>query len=149
MNRIVLVVLTVLFPALFVGHAQAAAAGDKEAGLAAVYSDKLNGHITASGHIYNRSKLTAAHKTLPFGTKVKVTNERNQRSVVLLINDRGPVQQDRILDISPAAAKQLHMSRFTMRKVSMEVIALGSGRRSHHHDRHHHRGHRHHHHKHA
>jgi rare lipoprotein A len=108
--------------------AQAPAASEKETGMAAVYSDALNGHVTASGQVYDKSKLTAAHKTLPFGTKIKVTNPKNNRSVVLRVNDRGPVQAGRMLDISPAAAARLRISPNVMREVTLEVIALGNGK---------------------
>jgi rare lipoprotein A len=100
--------------------APAGAAG-VENGLAAVYSDKLHGRKTASGQVYDRNKLTTAHKTLPFGTKVKVTNVKNDKSVVLLVNDRGPTQAGRVLDISPAAAKALGISARGMAEVRVEV----------------------------
>jgi len=106
-----------------VAHAPAkASAAGTETGLAAVYSDRLNGRKTASGKRYHRNALTAAHKTLPFGTRVKVTNAKNGKSVELLINDRGPRQSGRVLDISPAAAKALGFSRHGMAEVSVEVI---------------------------
>ena len=60
----------------------AQSAGDKQTGLAAVYTDALDGHVTASGQLYDKAKLTAAHQTLPYGTKIKVTNPKNSRSVV-------------------------------------------------------------------
>ncbi len=100
--------------------APASAAG-VETGLAAVYSDKLHGRKTASGQVYDRNKLTTAHKTLPFGTKVKVTNVKNDKSVVLLVNDRGPTQAGRVLDVSPAAAKALGISARGMAEVRVEV----------------------------
>jgi rare lipoprotein A len=100
----------------------AAASGGEELGLAAVYNDKLNGRKTASGQRYNRNLLTAAHKTLPFGTMVRVTNVKNKKSVVLRINDRGPFQQGRILDISPRAAKALGINRLGMGEVSAVVV---------------------------
>jgi rare lipoprotein A len=93
-----------------------------ETGLAAVYSDKLQGRKTANGQRYDRNKLTAAHKTLPFGSMVKVTNTTNKKSVVLRINDRGPMQPDRILDISPRAAKALGISKFGMANVEAVVV---------------------------
>lgn len=96
-------------------------AGEVETGLAAVYSDKLHGRKTASGEIYDRNKLTTAHKTLPFGTKVKVTNVKNSKSVVLRVNDRGPTQAGRVVDISPAAAKALGFSTKAMAEVRVEV----------------------------
>ena len=94
-----------------------------ESGLAAVYSDRLQGKKTASGERYDRNALTAAHKTLPFGTQVKVTNTSNQKEVTVRINDRGPTQAGRILDISPRAAKVLGISPKGMAEVSAVVVA--------------------------
>ena len=74
------------------GTTAARAVGDEETGLAAVYTDALDGHVTASGQLYDKTKFTAAHKTLPCGTTIKVTNPKNNRSVVLRVNDRGPVR---------------------------------------------------------
>ena len=102
--------------------------GGKETGLAAVYTDLLDGHVTASGQRYDKTQLTAAHKTLPYGTKVKVTNLRDNRSVVLTINDRGPVQAGRILDVSAAAADRLGFSSKVMREVTLEIVEVGSGK---------------------
>jgi rare lipoprotein A len=97
------------------------AAAGAETGLAAVYSDRLNGRKTASGERYNRNHLTAAHKTLPFGSLVKVTNVKNQKSVTVRINDRGPTQAGRILDLSPAAAAKIGIHRLGMAEVSAQV----------------------------
>jgi rare lipoprotein A len=108
-------------PAAPAPAAAPAAASGVETGLAAVYSDKLNGRKTASGEIYDRNKLTTAHKTLPFGTKVKITNVKNDKSVVLRVNDRGPTQAGRVVDISPAAAKALGISTKGMAEVRVEV----------------------------
>ena len=99
-----------------------AVSGGRETGLAAVYSDKLHGKKTASGEVYDRNALTAAHKTLPFGTRVKVTNDKNKKSVTLRINDRGPTQAGRILDISPKAAKALGIKPTAMAEVTAEVV---------------------------
>ncbi len=74
---------------------------------ASYYHDKFNGRKTASGEIFSNSKLTAAHRTLPFGTKVKVTNLRNGESVVVVINDRGPFVGKRALDLSKAAFDEI------------------------------------------
>jgi len=109
-------------------RAQTPGTSEKETGLAAVYSNALHGHRTASGQVYDRRKLTAAHKTLPFGTVVRVTNVQNGKTVDLRINDRGPKQAARVLDISPAAAAALGFSRRVMREVTVEVIELGSGK---------------------
>ena len=109
-------------PSPAVPAAAPAPAVGAETGLAAVYSDKLNGRKTASGERYDRNALTAAHKTLPFGTRVKVTHSKNQKSVTVRINDRGPLQAGRILDLSPAAAKVLGIGAKGMGNVSAEVV---------------------------
>ena len=101
--------------------------GYKETGLAAIYADAHDGHVTASGEVYDKAKLTTAHKTLPFGTKVKVTNPKNDKSVILLVNDRGPVQGARILDISSAAASRLGFGDRGVHEVTLEVVEVGSG----------------------
>jgi rare lipoprotein A len=77
-----------------------------QAGIASVYSYE-SGSRTASGQKLNHEALTAAHRTLPFGSKVKVTNNRNGRTVVVTINDRGPFVRGRVIDVSPAAAQEL------------------------------------------
>ena len=78
-----------------------------ESGVASVYA--YEGEKTASGERANPRALTAAHRTLPFGTRVKVTNKRNGRTVMVRINDRGPFKRGRIIDLTPAAAQQLGM----------------------------------------
>jgi rare lipoprotein A len=98
------------------------AVGETQTGLAAVYSHRLSGHRTASGQRYNPKALTAAHQTLPFGTKVKVTNVKNGKSVVLRINDRGPTQPNRILDVSAAAAHALGFGKHGLVEVKLEVV---------------------------
>jgi rare lipoprotein A len=94
----------------------------EETGLAAVYSDKLAGHLTASGKKYDPHKLTAAHKTLPFGTKVKVTNVKNGKSTEVTITDRGPREPNRVLDISPRAARALGIRKNAMAEVRLAVV---------------------------
>ncbi|QEE46146.1 septal ring lytic transglycosylase RlpA family protein [Rhizobium sp. WL3] len=78
---------------------------------------------TASGERMNPAKMTAAHKTLPFGTKVKVTNSRSGKSVVVRINDRGPFIRGRVLDLSKAAAQNIGMIRSGHAKVCYEIIS--------------------------
>ena len=80
-----------------------------QAGIASVYSHE-SGSATANGGKLNREALTAAHRTLPFGSKVTITNKSNGRSVVVTINDRGPFVRGRIIDVSPAAARSLGFS---------------------------------------
>src|SRR5215471_7906955 len=80
-----------------------------QTGKASYYADKFNGRKTANGETFQNSKLTAAHKTLPFGTKVKVINLDNGKSVKVRINDRGPFVSGRIIDLSKKAAKKIGM----------------------------------------
>jgi rare lipoprotein A len=93
-----------------------------EHGIASFYSTKI-GTKTASGVPLCDKKLTAAHKTLPFGTKVLVTRERNGKSVEVTITDRGPFIKGRVIDLSVAAAKKLNMTQDGIAKVKVEVIA--------------------------
>jgi rare lipoprotein A len=92
-------------------------------GKATWYSDKLDGRTTASGAKYDKHKLTAAHLTLPFGTKVKVTNLSNGKSVVVTINDRGPFgKKERIIDLSRAAAEKIGMIEAGVVDVTVEIL---------------------------
>ncbi len=81
----------------------------REVGEASYYAREAHGKTTASGEKFNMNAYTAAHKTLPFGTKVRVTNLTNNKSVVVRINDRGPFVAGRIIDLSYAAAKKIKM----------------------------------------
>lgn len=94
-----------------------------ETGKASYYALEFKGRRTASGEIYDPTKLTAAHPTLPFGTTVRVTNIYNQESVVVRINDRGPHVKSRIIDLSYAAAEKLDMIRSGIAQVTVEVVA--------------------------
>lgn len=89
------------------------------------YGAKFHGKRTASGSIYNMNALTAAHKTLPFGTKVEVTNQKTNQSVVVEITDRGPFIRGRNLDLSKAAANQINCQLCT---TSMKVLSYGDGK---------------------
>lgn len=82
-----------------------------QSGKASYYADKFEGRKTASGKIFQQNKLTAAHKTLPFGTKVKVKNLKNGKKVKVTINDRGPFIEGRIIDLSKKAARKINMTR--------------------------------------
>ena len=93
-----------------------------EKGEASWYGKKFHGRTTASGEIYNMHKLTAAHRTLPFGTIVEVTHLENGRKVVVRINDRGPSIRKRIIDLSYAAAKKIDMIVQGIARVRIEVI---------------------------
>ena len=91
-------------------------------GVAAVYADMLQGRKTASGKPFTQQGLTAAHRSLPLGTTVRVTNLRNKRSVDVQVNDRGPWHRGRIIDLSKAAAKELGMTRTGRALVQLEII---------------------------
>ena len=93
-----------------------------KSGLASWYGDMFNGQLTASGRQYNQNELTAAHKTLPFGSKVKVTDLRNRRSVVVTITDRGVLRPGRVIDLSLAAARQLRMVGMGVDPVQLELV---------------------------
>lgn len=108
---------------------RAQSVGDLETGLAAVYADALSGHLTASGEIYDRARLTAAHRTLPFGTMVRVTSSASQRRVDVRITDRGPTQANRVVDLSRAAAARLGFGGRGLHEVTIEVLSVGPGTR--------------------
>lgn len=90
-----------------------------QVGIASFYGDKHQGRKTASGELYDKNQLTAAHKTLPFGTRVKVTNLANGKFVLVKINDRGPFIKGRIIDLSVRAAKLIKVNGIA--KVNVEV----------------------------
>lgn len=90
-----------------------------ETGLASFYSESYNGKKTANGEIYHSSEYTAAHKKLPFNTKVKVTNLSNGKTVKVRINDRGPFVAGRIIDLTRAAAKKIDMIGVGITKVKI------------------------------
>jgi len=93
-----------------------------QTGIASYYGERYQGRRTASGESFDMNKLTAAHRSLPFGTAVRVTNLTNHRSVVVRINDRGPYVGDRIIDLSLEAARQLDMTTAGIVQVRMEAI---------------------------
>ncbi|WP_420349899.1 septal ring lytic transglycosylase RlpA family protein [Pelagibius sp.] len=94
-------------------------------GLASWYGKRFHGRLTASGSRFDMNAMTAAHRSLPFGTRVRVTNESNQRSIVVTINDRGPFIKPRIIDLSLAAAEALGFVDEGLTKVRVEVLAEG------------------------
>lgn len=91
-------------------------------GVASFYGRRFHGRLTANGERFNMNAMTAAHKTLPFGTKVRVTNARNGRSVVVRINDRGPFIRGRTIDLSRGAATKIGMIGSGHATVEMEII---------------------------
>ncbi len=102
-----------------------AATQDTLEGVAAYYSNVFQGRRTASGERFDQQKLTAAHKTYPFGTRLEVTNLANGKSVQVRVNDRGPHQRDRILDLSRRAADELGFIKKGTTRVRVTVLELG------------------------
>lgn len=94
----------------------------KNSAVASYYAEKYHGRKTSNGETFNMYDLTAAHKTLPFNTKVKVTNLSNGKSVVVRINDRGPFVKGREIDLSKAAAVKIGMIKSGTAKVSLEIV---------------------------
>ncbi|RMD75523.1 MAG: septal ring lytic transglycosylase RlpA family protein [Bacteroidetes bacterium] len=102
----------------------ALSAQDAEYGLASYYADKFAGKPTASGELYDPAKMTAAHKTHPFGTILRVTRLDNGKSVEVRVNDRGPYVAGRVVDVSRAAAEKLDLIKDGMARVKVEVVRL-------------------------
>ncbi|HUH63840.1 MAG TPA: septal ring lytic transglycosylase RlpA family protein [Terracidiphilus sp.] len=97
-------------------------------GIASWYGSVFDGHRTASGESFDMNALTACHPSLPFGTLVRVVNLANKRSVVVRINDRGPLGQGRVIDLSYAAAGELDITQRGLARVTLEVLSLGQPR---------------------
>jgi len=94
-----------------------------KSGMASWYGSVLQGHRTASGRRFDMNDLTAAHRSLPFGSLVKVTDLRNKRSVVVTITDRGVLFPERVIDLSWAAAKELQMVKMGVDPVRLELVS--------------------------
>jgi rare lipoprotein A len=94
----------------------------EEFGKANLYADSLHGRKTSSGEKYDKTELTAAHKSLPFGTKVKVTRLDNKKSVIVRINDRGPFKEGYIIELSRRAAEEIDLDRDGSASVRVEVV---------------------------
>ena len=116
-SQLLLVLLAILSPWT---HAETAKAAEE--GVASYYADSLHGNKTASGEVYDKDAMTAAHRTLPFGTRVKVTYLKTGKSVEVVINDRGPHSDKVIIDVSGAAARALGLTDDGRGKVRLEVL---------------------------
>jgi rare lipoprotein A len=97
-------------------------------GFASWYGGKFQGRLTSSGEVFDTNLMTAAHKSLPFGTIVKVTDQENGKSTVVKINDRGPFVEGRIIDLSRAAAEELDMVGRGIARVSLEIVDFAASR---------------------
>lgn len=119
--------MLVIAPLLLAGCASVQSAPEKrsqyiEHGKASFYADRYQSRKTASGERYDHAKLTAAHKSLPFGTQVKVTNTKNGKTIVAKINDRGPFVKGRIIDLSKSAFSRIGNTAAGILPVTLEVI---------------------------
>ncbi len=122
--KAVLLTVSLVFtaaPAFCEEVSEAAAQTADFAGKAAFYSSELHGKKTASGQPYDEGKMTAAHKHLPFGTKVTVVNRKNGKTCTLTINDRGPFTPNHVIDVSKAAAKELGLMSDNRRLVDCYI----------------------------
>lgn len=120
----VLLPILLAAPPAFSAGKTGLAPGHTEAGTASYYHDRFHGRTTASGERFDQEALTAAHRTLPFGTTVRVTRTDTGKGVVVRINDRGPFRAERIIDLSRAAAARLGMLDSGVAPVRVEVIDL-------------------------
>ena len=115
-------------PLLLLFFAVIPSLAQNQTGKASFYADKFEGRPTASGEKYKHSKLTAAHKTLPFGTKIRVTNLANSQAVEVVVNDRGPYVDGRIVDLSKSAAEKLGFINVGLADVKLEIVDAGDGK---------------------
>ena len=124
-TALLILMAAVIVSFTFVSCATKSGAREKafeQTGNASWYGKKFHGRKTASGERFNMYAMTAAHKTLPFGTKVKVTNLDNKKSVVVKINDRGPFVKGRIIDLSYGASKRIGMVKTGVARVKIKVV---------------------------
>lgn len=98
-------------------------------GIASYYADEFHGRKTSNGEVYDMHELTAAHRTLPFNTILNVTNLDTQQAVVVRINDRGPFKDDRVIDLSLEAARQIGLIAHGTAPVMLEILDLGTSER--------------------
>jgi len=123
-NKILTAVIVAILISLPMSASARVKKGHTQKGIASYYSDALHGRKTASGEVYNKRILSAAHKSLPLGTKVRVTKVSNGKSVVVRVNDRGPFVKGRIIDLSRRAARNLGIINSGVAKVQVEVLSV-------------------------
>ena len=97
----------------------------RESGVASYYGPEFAFRRTASGEMFDPKEMTAAHRTLPFGTRIRVTNLANGKRVVLRVNDRGPYRKGRVIDVSHAAARKLDFAHHGTARVRIDVLSRG------------------------
>jgi rare lipoprotein A len=134
LGMLFLIVMAVAAPAAYAAAQSSASKGpETQVGLASYYSRRFDGKETASGETFSNEDMVAAHRKLPMGTRVRVTNLENGESVVVRINDRGASAQNRkegvIIDVSQAAATKLRMKKDGRVKVRVDVLEWGDDRK--------------------
>ena len=112
-----------------VSKGDAVASVDQLEGIASYYADEFHGRPTSSGEVYDMHAFTAAHRTLPFNTKVRVVNQENGKSVIVSVNDRGPFKDNRVIDLSLEAAKQIGLIANGTALVRIEILELSADQR--------------------
>jgi rare lipoprotein A len=127
-SRVGALLLTISFLATLLTSCGGSKSAFTQSGQGSYYADKFNGRPTASGTPYRPGKLTAAHNTLPFGTKIRVTNTRTGRSVKVVVNDRGPHVKGRVVDVSKRAARKLGLIDAGVIPVQLKVVRAAAGR---------------------
>ena len=123
-NKILTAVIVAILISLPMSASARVKQGYTQKGVASYYHDSLHGRKTASGEVYNERVLSAAHKSLPLGTKVRVTKASSGKSIVVKINDRGPFVKGRIIDLSRRAARRLGIIGSGVAKVEVEVLSV-------------------------
>ena len=96
-------------------------------GIASYYADDFHGKLTSNGENFDMNSLTAAHRTFPFGTKIRVINLENGKTVVVRVNDRGPFKEGRMIDLSRGAAQAIDLIRTGTARIRLEVLEWGKG----------------------
>jgi rare lipoprotein A len=115
-----------LIPVIMLLAASALSAEPEMDGIASWYGGKFHGRLTSSGEVFDTNEMTAAHRTLPFGTIVRVTNLDNGKTAMVKINDRGPFVDGRIIDLSRAAAEQIDMLGTGIAPVMLDIVGFAS-----------------------
>jgi rare lipoprotein A len=128
-NKILTAALVAILISLPMSASARVKKGHTQKGIASYYHDALHGRKTASGEVYNKRILSAAHKSLPLGTKVRVTKVSNGKSIVVRVNDRGPFVKGRIIDLSRRAARKLGIISSGVAKVQVEVLSIPKRRK--------------------
>lgn len=121
-NRLCTVLLIILCISACSSLDSQSTKGDRQQGIASYYHDSLQGNRTANGEVFSQQALTAAHRKLKFGTRVKVTNIANGKSVIVRINDRGPFVRGRIIDLSKTAFSRIGDAKLGLLQVEVEVL---------------------------